>query len=63
MSSDEFLYLLRLLSQEVRLWSNMSSLVTLVETDSVGFLPGCSLKLFSIGLVGEGGGGASAGLP
>src|SRR5579859_6069350 len=26
----------------------------------VGFLPGCSLKLLSIGLVGEGGGGASA---
>src|SRR5579859_3589145 len=29
------------------------------SSDSVRFLPGCSLKLLSIGLVGEGGGGAS----
>jgi hypothetical protein len=28
--------------------------------DSVGFLPGCSLKLLSIGLLAEGGGGATS---
>ena len=30
-----------------------------LSPDSVGFLPGCSLKLLSIGLLAEGGGGVS----